>query len=76
MFVSSHRLGSGSWTDMGVAVTYSFTNRTPHMKLRRAAYKWLLEQLDSESIPATLAWAKSNHSVFRFGQNPRHCRGA
>ncbi|CAG8308693.1 unnamed protein product [Penicillium salamii] len=30
-----------------VSVTYSFTNRTPHMKLRRAAYKWLLEQLNN-----------------------------
>lgn len=29
-----------------VYVTYSFTNRTPHMKLRRAAYKWLLQQMD------------------------------
>ncbi|CAI7606844.1 unnamed protein product [Penicillium manginii] len=29
-----------------VDVTYSFTNRTPHMKLRRGAYKWLLQQMD------------------------------
>ncbi|KAJ5096339.1 nicotinate phosphoribosyltransferase [Penicillium alfredii] len=29
-----------------VYVTYGFTNRTPHMKLRRGAYKWLLEQMD------------------------------
>ncbi|KAF3385336.1 Nicotinate phosphoribosyltransferase [Penicillium rolfsii] len=28
-----------------VYVTYGFTNRTPHMKLRRGAYKWLLEQM-------------------------------
>lgn len=28
-------------------VTYGFTNRTPDMKLRRGAYKWLLEQMDS-----------------------------
>lgn len=30
-----------------VDVTYGFTNRTPDMKLRRGAYKWLLEQMDS-----------------------------
>ncbi|KAJ5558042.1 Nicotinate phosphoribosyltransferase [Penicillium sp. DV-2018c] len=29
-----------------VHVTYGFTNRTPHMKLRRGAYKWLLEQME------------------------------
>ncbi|KAJ5981719.1 hypothetical protein N7522_013347 [Penicillium canescens] len=29
-----------------VSVTYGYTNRTPHMKLRRGAYKWLLEQMD------------------------------
>ncbi|KAJ6018189.1 Nicotinate phosphoribosyltransferase [Penicillium sp. IBT 35674x] len=29
-----------------VSVTYGFTNRTPHMKLRRGAYKWLLQQLE------------------------------
>ncbi|KAJ5573186.1 Nicotinate phosphoribosyltransferase [Penicillium hetheringtonii] len=29
-----------------VYVTYSFTNRTPHMKLRRGAYKWILQQMD------------------------------
>ncbi|KAJ5121089.1 Nicotinate phosphoribosyltransferase [Penicillium bovifimosum] len=29
-----------------VHVTYGFTNRTPHMKLRRSAYKWLLEQME------------------------------
>ncbi|OQD72564.1 hypothetical protein PENDEC_c020G05704 [Penicillium decumbens] len=29
-----------------VHVTYGFTNRTPHMKLRRGAYKWLLHQMD------------------------------
>ncbi|KAJ5806822.1 nicotinate phosphoribosyltransferase [Penicillium riverlandense] len=29
-----------------VYVTYGFTNRTPDMKLRRGAYKWLLEQMD------------------------------
>ncbi|KAJ5895595.1 Nicotinate phosphoribosyltransferase [Penicillium taxi] len=29
-----------------VYVTYGFTNRTPNMKLRRAAYKWLLQQMD------------------------------
>jgi hypothetical protein len=50
MFVSSYRLGSETWTDISAAVTYSFTNRTPHMKLHRAAYKWLLKQLDSEWI--------------------------
>lgn len=32
----------------GIDVTYGFTNRTPHMKLRRGAYKWLLEQMASE----------------------------
>ncbi|KAI9043554.1 nicotinate phosphoribosyltransferase [Aspergillus affinis] len=29
-----------------VYVTYSFTNRTPQMKLTRGAYKWLLAQMD------------------------------
>ncbi|KAJ5605189.1 Nicotinate phosphoribosyltransferase [Penicillium lagena] len=29
-----------------VYVTYGFTNRTPDMKLRRGAYKWLLQQMD------------------------------
>ncbi|OJJ54084.1 hypothetical protein ASPSYDRAFT_50081 [Aspergillus sydowii CBS 593.65] len=29
-----------------VYVTYGFTNRTPDMKLTRAAYKWILAQLD------------------------------
>ncbi|KAL4961253.1 nicotinate phosphoribosyltransferase [Aspergillus stella-maris] len=29
-----------------VYVTYGFTNRTPHMKLTRGAYKWILAQLD------------------------------
>ncbi|PWY86823.1 nicotinate phosphoribosyltransferase [Aspergillus heteromorphus CBS 117.55] len=29
-----------------VYVTYSFTNRTPQMKLTRGAYKWLLAQID------------------------------
>ncbi|KAJ5180858.1 nicotinate phosphoribosyltransferase [Penicillium capsulatum] len=29
-----------------VYVTYGFTNRTPHMKLRRGAHKWLLQQMD------------------------------
>ncbi|KAJ5698153.1 Nicotinate phosphoribosyltransferase [Penicillium macrosclerotiorum] len=29
-----------------VDVTYGFTNRTPDMKLRRGAYKWLLEQME------------------------------
>ncbi|QKX59024.1 uncharacterized protein TRUGW13939_06153 [Talaromyces rugulosus] len=27
-------------------VTYGYTNRTPDMKMSRAAYKWLLEQMD------------------------------
>ncbi|KAL4762319.1 nicotinate phosphoribosyltransferase [Aspergillus foveolatus] len=29
-----------------VQVTYGFTNRTPHMKLTRGAYKWMLAQMD------------------------------
>ncbi|KAI9372133.1 Quinolinate phosphoribosyl transferase [Aspergillus egyptiacus] len=29
-----------------VNVTYGFTNRTPHMKLTRGAYKWMLAQMD------------------------------
>lgn len=29
-------------------VTYSFTNRTPHMKLSRAAFQWLEKQIDSK----------------------------
>jgi nicotinate phosphoribosyltransferase len=28
-----------------IKVAYSFTNRTPHMKLTRAAYEWLHEQI-------------------------------
>jgi nicotinate phosphoribosyltransferase len=31
----------------GADVTYSFTNRTRDMKLTRAAYGWLLEQINS-----------------------------
>ncbi|KAF4765523.1 hypothetical protein N7455_004130 [Penicillium solitum] len=33
-----------------VYVTYGYTNRTPHMKLRRGAYKWLLEQMDKLAV--------------------------
>ncbi|KAJ5829571.1 Nicotinate phosphoribosyltransferase-like protein [Penicillium rubens] len=33
-----------------VCVTYGYTNRTPHMKLRRGAYKWLLEQMDKLAV--------------------------
>ncbi|KAL8971299.1 MAG: hypothetical protein Q9197_003350 [Variospora fuerteventurae] len=29
-----------------VHVTYSFTNRTPHMRLTRAAFQWLQEQIN------------------------------
>ncbi|KAL8753052.1 MAG: hypothetical protein Q9199_005318 [Rusavskia elegans] len=29
-----------------VHVTYAFTNRTPHMRLTRAAFRWLQEQID------------------------------
>ncbi|KAL4917118.1 Quinolinate phosphoribosyl transferase [Aspergillus aurantiobrunneus] len=29
-----------------VYVTYGFTNRTPHMKLTRGGYKWILAQMD------------------------------
>ncbi|KAJ5225049.1 Nicotinate phosphoribosyltransferase [Penicillium chermesinum] len=32
-----------------VHVTYSFTNRTPDMKLQRGAYKWLLKQIEALS---------------------------
>jgi nicotinic acid phosphoribosyltransferase len=39
-------------TNRLAAVTYGYTNRTPHMKLRRGAYKWLLEQMESKrNIP-------------------------
>ena len=31
-----------------VAVTYSFTNRTPDKRLNRAAFRWLQAQVDSE----------------------------
>jgi len=31
-------------------VTYGFTNRTPHMKLSRTAYLWLLEQINSKLL--------------------------
>jgi len=31
-----------------VAVTYSFTNRTPDKKLNRAGFRWLQAQVDSE----------------------------
>ena len=52
MFVSSSNRGmGGSWADLGADVTYGYTNRTPHMKLQRGAYKWLLEQMDSNDIP-------------------------
>ena len=39
---SEHRLTVPSHAD----VTYGFTNRTPHMKLTRGAYNWLLAQMD------------------------------
>lgn len=32
-----------------IPVTYAFTNRTPEKKLSRAAFKWLQEQIRSES---------------------------
>lgn len=42
-------------TNRLAAVTYGYTNRTPHMKLRRGAYKWLLEQMDSKQyLPPSL----------------------
>jgi nicotinate phosphoribosyltransferase len=34
-------------TSFPIDVAYSFTNRTPHMKLTRGAYKWILKQMDS-----------------------------
>ena len=40
----------GSGADLDADVTYGYTNRTPHMKLQRGAYKWLLEQMDSKNI--------------------------
>ncbi|KAJ9488768.1 hypothetical protein VN97_g4524 [Penicillium thymicola] len=33
-----------------VYVTYGYTNRTPHMKLQRGAYKWILEQMDKLAV--------------------------
>ena len=36
-----------------VAVTYSFTNRTPDKKLNRAAFRWLQDQVESE---CTVCW--------------------
>lgn len=33
-----------------VPVTYAFTNRTPDKRLSRAAFKWLEEQIRSESL--------------------------
>lgn len=51
MFVSSSYRGmGGSGADLDADVTYGYTNRTPHMKLQRGAYKWLLEQMDSKNI--------------------------
>lgn len=53
MFVSSSNQEMGrTGADLGADVTYGYTNRTPHMKLQRGAYKWLLEQMDSKDIPS------------------------
>ncbi|CAK1354032.1 Nicotinate phosphoribosyltransferase [Cercospora beticola] len=45
-----------------VQVEYKFTNRTPHMRLTRAAYKWLRAQIDKlENIKVTddeIAWLR------------------
>ncbi|KAJ5782101.1 Nicotinate phosphoribosyltransferase-related protein [Penicillium paradoxum] len=47
-----------------VRVTYGYTNRTPHMKLRRGAYKWLLEQMTRLSVIRVTAeereWLRQN----------------
>lgn len=42
-----------------VAVTYSFTNRTPDKKLSRAAFKWLQAQVDSMSL-LCISYAPAN----------------
>lgn len=46
-----------------VAVTYSFTNRTPDKRLSRAAFKWLQAQVDSEILNVagvdTLTWTRT-----------------
>ena len=38
-------------------VTYAFTNRTPHMRLSRAAFQWLQQQIESmyETLPPSHA---------------------
>ncbi|KXT04329.1 hypothetical protein AC578_7972 [Pseudocercospora eumusae] len=45
-----------------VAVEYTFTNRTPHMRLTKEAFKWLREQIDKlENIFVTdseIGWLK------------------
>lgn len=37
------------WLMTGAAVSYVFTNRTPHMKLNRTAFHWLQQQIDKLS---------------------------
>jgi hypothetical protein len=36
-----------------VKVTYAFKNRTPEKKLSRAAFRWLQNQINSHSPPAS-----------------------
>ena len=36
-------------TNCMIEVSYTFTNRTPHMKLNRAAFNWLEVQVQSWS---------------------------
>lgn len=53
-------------------VNYGFTNRTPQMKLRRAGYKWLLEQMNSmwNCIYYTGGPELMVHSFFRNCEYP------
>lgn len=38
-----------------VPVSYAFTNRTPDKKLSRTAFKWLQEQIRSQSLSSPVA---------------------
>ena len=49
MFVSEPRVSGGKMALNITAVTYKFTNRTPHMKLTRAAFRWLQSQISSKA---------------------------
>lgn len=37
--------------NLGTEVTYAYTNRTPDLKLSRAAFEWLQHQVSGRNLP-------------------------